>query len=109
MVSDVSDVCSCTDARVSMCFCLCVGASTCHYSRYVRPMYSTCVHVCMTPPVAVHVGGCTGCLGARGAGGALQGRLGEASGEGSDAGVCQGGGREQLVPAADCGRQVQVL
>lgn len=51
----------------------------------------------------------TGCLGARGAGGALQGGLGEASGEGSDAGICQRGGREQLVPAADCGRQVQVL
>lgn len=48
-------------------------------------------------------------LGARGAGGALQRGLREASGEGSDAGVCQGGGREQLVPAADCGRQVQVL
>ena len=50
-----------------------------------------------------------GCLGARGAGGALQGGLGEASGKGSDAGICQRGGREQLVPAADCGRQVQVL
>lgn len=50
-----------------------------------------------------------GCLGARGAGGALQGGLGETSGEWSDAGVCQRGGREQLVPAADCGRQVQVL
>lgn len=31
----------------------------------------------------------TGCLGARRAGGALQGGLGEASGEGSDAGICQ--------------------
>lgn len=51
----------------------------------------------------------TGCLGARGAGGALQGGLGEASGEVSDAGICQRGGREQFVPAADCGRQVQVL
>lgn len=51
----------------------------------------------------------SGCLGAWRAGGALQGGLREASGEGSDAGVCQGGGREQLIPAADCGRQVQVL
>lgn len=51
----------------------------------------------------------TGCLGARRAGGALQGGLGEASGEGSNAGICQWGGREQLVPATDCGRQVQVL
>lgn len=51
----------------------------------------------------------TRCLGARGARGALQGGLGEASGEGSDAGICQRGGREQLVPAADCGGQVQVL
>lgn len=51
----------------------------------------------------------TRCLGARGAGGALQGGLGEASGEGSDAGICQRRGREQLVPAADCGREVQVL
>lgn len=49
------------------------------------------------------------CLSARGAGGTLQRGLGEASGEGSDAGVCQRRGREQLVPAADCGRQVQVL
>lgn len=50
-----------------------------------------------------------GRLGARGAGGALQGGLGEASGEGSDAGVCQRGGREELVPAAHRGRQVQIL
>lgn len=50
-----------------------------------------------------------GCLGACGAGGTLQGGLREASGEGSDAGVCQRGGREQLVPATDGGREVQVL
>lgn len=72
-------------------------------------IYSTCVRVCMTPACVRACGCLLGCLGAWGAGGALQRGLGEASGEGSDAGVCQRGGREQLVPAADCCRQVQVL
>lgn len=70
--------------------------------------YSRClftVRVSTTACVRVS----TRCLGARGAGGALQGGLGEASGEGSNAGICQRRGREQLVPAADCGREVQVL
>lgn len=49
-------------------------------------IYSPCLHdSCLCPCMRV----CTGCLGARGAGGALQGGLGEASGEGSDAGICQ--------------------
>lgn len=69
-------------------------------------IYSTCV-LCLRPCVRVWVS--TGCLGARGAGGALQGGLGEAPGEWSDAGICQRGGREQLVPAADRSREVQVL
>lgn len=71
--------------------------------RYSRRVYTVRV------PVSALCGTSAGCLGARGAGGALQGRLGEASGEGSDAGVCQRGGRKQLIPAADGGRQVQVL
>lgn len=49
------------------------------------------------------------CLRAGRAGGALQRGLREASGQGADVGVCQRGGREQLIPAANCGRQVQVL
>lgn len=84
----------CSDARGW----LCVPVLRFKYSRglfTVRVSMSVCVS--------------TRCLGARGAGGALQGGLGEASGEGSDAGICQRGGRKQLVPAADCGREVQVL
>lgn len=74
-------------------------------------IYSTRVHVCVCLCVCACARGwvSTRCLGARGAGGALQGGLGEASGEGSDAGICQRRGREQLVPAADRGREVQVL
>lgn len=78
----------------------CVPVLHFKYSRClftVRVSMSACVRVSAR------------CLGARGAGGALQGGLGEASGEGSDAGICQRRGREQLVPAADCGREVQVL
>lgn len=71
--------------------------------KYSRCLFT--VRVSMSACVRVS----TRCLGARGAGGALQGGLGEASGEGSDAGICQRRGREQLVPAADCGREVQVL
>lgn len=90
-----------------MCVCVyaylsCTSDTVVVYIQYVCPCLhdSACARAC---------GVSTGCLGARGAGGALQGGLGEASGEGSDAGVCQRGGREQLVPAADCGGQVQVL
>lgn len=88
-----------------MCVCVylsCTSNTVVVYIQYVCPCLhdSACACACGCLP---------GCLGARGAGGALQGGLGEASGEGSDAGICQGGGREQLVPAADCGRQVQVL
>lgn len=91
-----------------MCVCVCVCLPVLHF-KYSRCVYTVRVSMsawlCLCPCMWVS----TGCLGARGAGGALQGGLGEASGEGSDAGVCQRGGREQLVPAADCGRQVQVL
>ena len=71
--------------------------------KYGRCLFTVRVSMC------VRVRASTRCLGARGAGGALQGGLGEASGEWSDAGICQRRGREQLVPAADCGREVQVL
>ncbi len=104
----MSNVSSCT--CVSVCVCVGVCMSTC-LALLIQSLciYSTCVHVCMTVPVPVHVGVYWRGLGARGAGGAFQGGLGEASGEGSNAGICQRGGREQLIPAADCGRQVQVL
>lgn len=107
----------CTWVYVCVFACVCLPVLALQIQSLC--IYSTCVHVCVTLPVPVRVGSgggggrreevSSGCLGARGAGGALQGGLGEASGEGSDAGVCQRGGREQLVPAADCGRQVQVL
>lgn len=54
----------------------------------------------ISPPVPVLS---AGPLGAGGAGGALQGGLGEASGQRPDAGVGQGAGGEQLVPAAHHG------
>lgn len=107
-----------------------LGSGICVYVKCV--FLHGCIALCMYPFLALHLHSrrvytvrapvsawlclararvCmySGCLGAWRAGGALQGGLREASGEGSDAGVCQGGGREQLIPAADCGRQVQVL
>lgn len=78
-------------------YLFCTSNTVAAYLQYVCPCLCVCVRVS------------TRCLGARGAGGALQGGLGEASGEGSDAGICQRRGREQLVPATDCGREVQVL
>lgn len=48
-------------------------------------------------------------LRAGGAGGALQGGLGEAAGQGSDAGVGQGGGWEEFVPARDGAGEIQLL
>lgn len=77
----------------------CTSNTVVVYIQYVCPLPAP-VRACWVS---------TGCLGARGAGGALQGGLGEAPGEWSDAGICQRGGREQLVPAADGGREVQVL
>lgn len=71
--------------------------------------YSCCLFTVRVSLSVCVCGRLLGGLGARGAGGALQGGLGEASGEGSDAGICQRRGREQLVPAADCGGEVQVL
>lgn len=81
---------------------------------YLSRTYSRCVYtVRVSVSARLRLCPCTWastrCLGAWGAGGALQGGLGEASGQGSDVVICQRGGREQLVPAADCGRQVQVL
>lgn len=78
-------------------YLFCTSYTVAVYLQYACPCLRACGCVC------------TRRLGARGAGGALQGGLGEPSGEGSDAGVCQRRGREQLVPAADCGREVQVL
>lgn len=101
----MSSVSSCTDA--SLCVCMPTWLCT-----YIVVVYIQYVRLCLRDSaLRARVCVCmySGCLGAWRAGGALQGGLREASGEGSDAGVCQGGGREQLIPAADCGRQVQVL
>lgn len=101
----MSSVSSCTDA--SLCVCMPTWLCT-----YIVVVYIQYVRLCVRDSaLRARVCVCmySGCLGAWRAGGALQGGLREASGEGSDAGVCQGGGREQLIPAADCGRQVQVL
>lgn len=85
---------------------LCVCLPVLHF-KYSHCVYT--VRVSLSAWLCLCMWVSTGCLGAGGAGGALQGGLREASGEGSDAGVCQRGGREQLIPATDCGRQVQVL
>lgn len=93
---------------ISLCVCVCVCLPVLHF-KYSHCVYTVRVSLsawlCLWPCMWVS----TGRLGARGAGGAFQGGLREASGKGSDAGVCQRGGREQLIPATDCGRQVQVL
>lgn len=81
--------------------------------KYSRCVFTVRVSVFACRGACWELGGSRGRgrgrLGAGGAGGALQRGLREASGERADAGVCQRGGREQLVPAADAGRQVQVL
>ena len=62
-----------------------------------------------TPLLTSHPGLSLRSLGARGAGGALQGGLGQAPGEGAERRVCHRGRGEEFVPAGDCSAQVQLV